>query len=140
MTRRLTPLAWFAIAVLILLAVSFLLITSCGPSAPEVKPTVAAPLPPESIGATVRDVAEAMRRWDAFRLDPGHPPNCNDFVTTKCVTVAERDGVMDAFRRYIAARPAKKLSSADPTQAPDAMIVASRDLVVAIADCIERKR
>jgi hypothetical protein len=54
--------------------------------------------------------------------------------------MAERDKVMEAFRAYMAARPAKKLSSADPTQAPDAMIVASRDLVVAIADCIERKR
>ncbi len=137
--RRLTPLAWFAIACLLLIVTCALFMLSCAPTA-EVKPVVAAPLPPESIGATVRDVAEAMRRWDAFRLDPGHLPNCNDFVTTKCVTVAERDGVMDAFRKYIAARPAKKLSSTDPTPAPDAMIVASRDLVVAIADCIERKR
>jgi len=139
MTRRLTPLSWLAILFLLVIIASCLVLTRCAPTA-EVKPTVAAPLPPESIGATVRDVAEAMRRWDAFRLDPGRPPNCNDFVTTKCVTVAERDGVMDAFRRYIAARPAKQLKSTDPTPAPAEMVIASRDLVVAIADCIERKR
>jgi hypothetical protein len=122
--------------------VSLVLAVGCGtrtePQAamPTPIPTVVADL---TIGGAVRDVTEAQRLWFDFTTSGKHP-HCTDVVTKGCITEAERDRVMVAFRAYVASRPKKKLSSTDTRPAPIAMVVASRNLVVAIADAIERQR
>jgi hypothetical protein len=101
---------------------------------PTPVPTTVADL---TVGGAVRDVGAALRKWDEF-IYRVHV--CTEFITTNCRTEAESDRVAVALRAYIAARPKGKVVSNDPSPASINLIIASRNLVVTIADIIERKR
>ena len=130
---------WLTVGFLVLLAGEAAVAVRCteSPKPPSAtKPVVVVPAPVAdlTIGGAVRDVGEALKRWDDF-IYTIHP--CSEFVTSNCIEQAARDRVASALRAYIVARPKGKLSSTDTTRASASMIVASRNLVVAIADGIE---
>lgn len=142
MKHRLT---WITLGFAVLLAGEVALSIRCAesPKGTPTKPVVVAPAPKPTliadltIGGAVRDVGDALHRWDNFAYTY---PRCTQLQTTKCIDDKERERIAAALRAYILARPNDRLSTDDKTPATASLIVASRNLVVAIADVIERQR
>jgi hypothetical protein len=128
---------WLAVLGVVMILV---LLARCGSTPPKVEQVQVEPtpvvLPPESVGATVRDVGTALRMWDDFIFNSNHP-SCGPTITKNCVTQAERDKVHEAFLRYVKTNKGPR-STTDPSRAPADMAIAARDFVVAVADVIER--
>ena len=110
-------------------------VTACASptNEPSPPPTPKANL---SVGSTLQDVRQALLLWKDFV--ESHP-TCSGVVTKGCVTEEERFTVATALRAYAATRSGPRLSSDTEQDSADA-IRASRDLVVAIANAMERAR
>lgn len=142
MKHRLT---WLTLGFIVLVAGEVALSIRCAesPKGTPTKPVAAAPVPKPTIiadltiGGAVRDVGNALHRWDNFVYTY---PRCTALQTVKCIDDKERERVAAALRSYILARPKDRLSTDDKTPATASLIVASRNLVVAIADAVEKKR
>ena len=135
MKHRLT---WLTLGFIVLVAGEVALSIRCAESPKGTPPaSKAAPVADLTIGGAVRDVGNALHRWDNFAYTY---PRCTALQTVKCIDDKERERVAAALRSYILARPKDRLSTDDKTPATASLIVASRNLVVAIADAVEKKR
>lgn len=119
------------------LVVVLVLVAAIGCASPTNEPAPPpTPNPSLSVGSTLQDVRQALLLWKDFV--ESHP-TCSDIVTQRCITQEERFTVATALRAYAATRSGPRLSTDTEQDSPEA-IRASRDLVVAIANVMERAR